>query len=114
MNAWPTKRRIELDMAAVTEQGWCLISRNEIDAMLGGRDEAPAAVPVSVNPDDHFKDIINGELDPEDEYHWIPAILRSGSTITVCCGHQISPLCDCIPTQERVDFAVIYRHKPVV
>lgn len=100
-------------MATVSEQGWCLISRNEIDAMLGGRDSGAARVPVSVNPEDHFSDIINGELDPEDEYHWIPAIYRDGTTIMVCCGHQISPLCDCNPVAERVDFAVIYRHKPV-
>ena len=104
----------ERDANATSEQGWCLISRNEIDAMLGGYDSDAASVPVSVSPDDHFSDVLAGELNPEDEYHWIPAIQRAGATITVCCGHQISPLCDCQPVAERIDFAVIYRHKPVV
>ncbi len=115
--AWPERRRIESDMAPDTnttadEQGWCLISRNEIDALLGGFDTT-TAIPVAISPDDHFSDIVAGELDAEDEYHWVPAIQRHGATIVVCCGHQISPLCDCQPVAERVDFAVIYRHKPV-
>lgn len=114
MSAWPAKRRIESGMRKdLREQGWCLISRKEIDALLEGSDDS-MSIPVSVSPDDHFGDVITEELDSEDEYHWIPAIQRTGNMIMVCCGHQISPSCDCKPVAEYVDFAVIYRHKPVV